>query len=109
MKLFYHFLFFVIASLVLLACASVFASDPQVQSQTDEFTSPEPDNDGTIHDSAIATNQSGPFVLTGLRDNTQSYLFYAVADKQKQAYNVYSYLDNFQMAFNQFSLPQKFK
>jgi hypothetical protein len=104
MKLFYHFLFFVIASLVLLACASVFASDPQVQSQTDEFTSPEPDNDSTI-----ATNQSGPLVLTGLKDNTQSYLFYAVADKQKQAYNVYSYLDNFQMAFHQFSLPQKFK
>ncbi|SEO90712.1 hypothetical protein ACFGVS_28110 [Mucilaginibacter sp. AW1-7] len=109
MKLFYHFLFFVIASLVLLACASVFASDPQVQSQTDEFTSPEPDDDSPVHDSTIAADQTGLFVLTGLKDNTQSYLFYAVNGKQKQVYKKYSYLDNFQVVFNQFSLPQKFK
>jgi hypothetical protein len=109
MKLFYHFLFFVIASLVLLACASVFASDPQVQSQTDEFTSPEPDNDSPVHNSTIAANQTASFVLTEAKNNTQSYLFFAVNDKKQPASNVYAYLDNFQMAFHQFSLPQKFK
>jgi len=109
MKLFYHFLFFVIASLVLLVCATVFASDPQVQSQTDEFISPEPGGENQVHDSTMAASQTNPFVLTSVKENAPSYLFYAVNENMPHAYKKYSYLDNFQMAFNQFSLPQKFK
>lgn len=109
MKLFYHFLFFVIASLVLLACASVFASDPQVQSQTDEFTSPEPGSENPAHDSTMAANQTGPYVLTSVKESAPSYVYYAVNGNVSHAYKKYSYLSNFQMAFNQFSLPQKFK
>ncbi|WP_184549373.1 hypothetical protein [Mucilaginibacter sp. FT3.2] len=74
MKLFYHFLFFVFASLILLACASMFASEPQSQSQTDEFSAPEPDGNALIDDSIVTTNSTRPFVLTLLKSNNKVLL-----------------------------------
>jgi len=109
MKLFYHFLFFVFTTLILLACANMFASDPQSKSQTDEFPSPESNNYESKDDSTFAANQSGSVVLANLKDNTPVYsglTLHNAGDFVRQK-NIYS--NNFQIALNYFGTIKKIK
>lgn len=108
MKLFYHFLFFVFTTLILLACANMFASDPQSKSQADEFPSPE-SNNYESKDSTFAANESGPVVLAKLKDNTPVYsglMLHSAGDFARQR-TIYS--NNFQVALNYFGTLKKIK
>ncbi len=109
MKLFYHFLIFVFASLVLLACANLFASDKQSQSQTDEFPAADHAFDGQVDDSTVAGNSGSPFVLTALKSNAHKYLGYGFDKAPYFAGKNFLYLSNFQVGINQFASPPKFK
>ncbi|MDN3580041.1 hypothetical protein [Mucilaginibacter flavus] len=108
MKLFYHFLFFVCASLILIACANMFASDSKSQAQTDEFTSPRSDGKST-EDTVVAVTQTSPFILTGLKRAASIELNMGFEFEQNCAVKTYSYLYQFQMAMNHLESPQKFK
>jgi hypothetical protein len=109
MKLFYHFLFFVCASLILVACANMFASDPESQSQTDEFTSPETESKSTVDDTIVAVNQINPFMLTSLKEIVALQPVVGFEFEKTSIYKNAGYLHQFQMAMNQLQLPKKFK
>jgi hypothetical protein len=111
MKLFYHFLFFVCASLILVACANLFASDPQsqAQSQTDEFTSPETNGKSTADDTTVAISQVNPFLLTSLKQIADLQPGSVFEFERNCVYKKTGYLHQFQMAMNQLQSPKKFK
>ncbi|HEY9196041.1 MAG TPA: hypothetical protein VIM77_07235 [Mucilaginibacter sp.] len=110
MKLFYHFLFFVATSLILLVCASMFASDPQGNpSQTDEFNSPESFNDGLQRDDSTATAyQAAPFASADTKKVAAAYVNYNENNKGFNVMKKYSF-NPFQLAVSHFHAPQKFK
>jgi hypothetical protein len=110
MKLFYHFLVIVFASLILVACANLFATDPKNQSQTDEFPSADHAFDGQeVDDSTVASNAGNPFVLTALKANTPLYLNSALAMEHGLVNKEHAYFGHFQMALHRFASPKKFK
>jgi cytochrome oxidase Cu insertion factor (SCO1/SenC/PrrC family) len=105
MKLFYHFLFFVFASIILLACANMFASDSQKSSQADEFPSPEPGNTA-LGDVALNATPDNPFTLTSFKNNAPIISVSNCVEDKNCACKKNSYLSSFQMAINHFS-PSK--
>lgn len=109
MKLFYHFLFFVFTTLILLVCANMFASDPQSKSQADEFPSPESNNYESKDDSTFAANQSGSVVLANLKDNTLVYSGLMLQSAEDFARQKTIYSNNFQIALNYFGTLKKIK
>jgi hypothetical protein len=110
MKLFYHFLFLVCASLILAACASMFASDPKSQAQTDEFTSPESDDaKSATDDTVVAVVPSNPLIVTGVKTSLSVDLGTGFQFEQSSAFKTFGYLYHFQTAMNHLASPQKFK
>ncbi len=109
MKLFYHFLFFVCASLILIACANMFASDSKSQAQTDEFTSPESDDaKRATEDTVVAVAPSNPLIITGVKTALSVELGTGFQFEQNSEFKPIGYLYQFQTAMNHLASPQKF-
>jgi hypothetical protein len=111
MKLFYHFLFFVFTSLILVACANIFASDTQSKSKIDEFPAPESNNFESKDDSTIAINNSDAFAFTvnNLKVSTPLYTGLIQDNAMNFAYQKFTYVNNVQTALNYFGALKKFK
>ncbi|GAA3980647.1 hypothetical protein GCM10022210_34900 [Mucilaginibacter dorajii] len=87
----------------------MFASDPQSQPQTDEFTSPETDSKSTADDTTVAVSQTNPFMLTSLKEIAALQPVVGFEFEKTGIYKTGGYLHQFQMAVNQLQLPKKFK
>src|SRR5476651_1381569 len=99
MKLFYHFLFFVFTSLILVACANIFASDTQSKSKIDEFPAPESNSFESKDDSTIAINNSDvvAFTFNNLKVSTPLYTSLIQDNAMNFAYQKFTYVNNVQI------------
>ena len=111
MKLFYHFLFFVFTSLILVACANIFASDTQSKLKIDEFPAPESNNFESKDDSTISITNSDAFAFTVNKSKVSPSLYTSlIQDNQMNfAYQKFAYVNNVQIALNYFGALKKIK
>jgi hypothetical protein len=111
MKLFYHFLFFVFTSLILVACANLFASDAPGKSQIDEFSAPESNNFESKDDSTIAINNSDAFAfkVNNSKGSDPLYISLIQDNAMNFAYQKFAYVNNVHTALNYFGAFKKIK
>jgi hypothetical protein len=111
MKLFYHFLFFVFTSLILVACANLFASDAPGKSQIDEFPAPESNNVESKDDSTISITNSDAFAFKVNNSKGSNPLYTSLIQDNAMdfAYQKFVYVNNVQIALNYFGALKKFK
>jgi hypothetical protein len=64
MKLFYHFLIFVFASLVLIACANIFTTDSDTKNLNHEPSGLKHGHSNRSDSSAKADKRNNPYVIT---------------------------------------------
>jgi hypothetical protein len=64
MKLFYHFLIFVFASLILIACANIFNSDSETRNSNHAPSALKHGSNSRIDSSAKSAKQNNPYVIT---------------------------------------------
>lgn len=109
MKLFYHFLFFVFASLILLACANMFNSDGKTGTSNNQPSkSEQSQNTQQANDSIAAAEEGNPYMLASFK---YIDIFNNATDDEKDCVckKHSSKLNDFQMAIMHFSKYKKFK
>jgi len=66
MKLFYHFLIFVFASLILVACANIFTTNPETKTLNHEPSEVKHNHNNQSDSAGQANKRDSPYVITSL-------------------------------------------